>query len=333
MNDYLVFGGCLRSALPFPGLPSASHVTPDWLLERLPDENAGAAGDSLAPLGTAEVAGGPVTMYRSPTGFELHYHDTGRFHVSNDGRRIAWTPRPGCDEDAARLDVTSRVLGVAMHAAGMLCLHGSAVTIGREAITFLAPKHCGKSTLATALVNAGARLLTDDTLPVTLGDPVRAVPGVHHLRLWDDSWTTVGPGARSGDEPAATGRARKQVMTAIAEERLAQEPAPLAAIYLLSPSRTPQSASDGPAVRRTRLDTIQATVSLVRHARNGDLLGGAEAGRLLDRSAELAARVPVYLLEYERAWSRLGDVVATLGAWHGMARAASVDDVAGSLVA
>jgi hypothetical protein len=47
------------------------------------------------------------------------------------------------------------------------------VRVGDRALGFLAPKFHGKSTLAYALVAAGAGSITDDTLPVELRDPSR----------------------------------------------------------------------------------------------------------------------------------------------------------------
>ena len=86
-----------------------------------------------------------------------------------------------------------RVLAIALHAAGDLCFHASAVTIGGTAMAFLGSKGMGKSTIAWALVRAGAKLITDDTLRVRLGPQLTAYPGVHELRLRPDVATYLPP--------------------------------------------------------------------------------------------------------------------------------------------
>jgi hypothetical protein len=48
---------------------------------------------------------------------------------------------------------------------------------------FFAPKYQGKSTLACALTDLGALLVTDDSLVLRPGTPVHGGPGVPSLRL------------------------------------------------------------------------------------------------------------------------------------------------------
>src|SRR5690606_30149341 len=114
--------------------------------------------------------------------------------INDDGATINWTHPVDVPTANARADLTSRVMATALYASGMVCLHGSAVVPDTEAIGFVAPKYHGKSTLAMALVRSGARLLTDDTLPVVPGSPPFAQPGLHATRLWPDSAERVGMG-------------------------------------------------------------------------------------------------------------------------------------------
>ncbi|HWA16449.1 MAG TPA: hypothetical protein VG817_08445, partial [Gemmatimonadales bacterium] len=116
------------------------------------------APDSVL-LGTDEVTGDiTVALYRTTDGYWLQYSDTGSFAILGAGRQLTWhhpplTSRLTLD---ARMDVLGRVIPMAIHAEGLLNLHGSAVSTARESIGFLAPKLHGKSTTALALVKAGA---------------------------------------------------------------------------------------------------------------------------------------------------------------------------------
>jgi hypothetical protein len=118
-------------------------------------------------LGEDDVQQGVrVRLYRSADGFRLEYDDTGTFDISADGSQIFWCPGASVAMQAVEMDLIGRVLAAAMHAAGTLCLHGSAVAVNGGGIAFLAPKFHGKSTLAQAMVAAGARLATNNVVPI-----------------------------------------------------------------------------------------------------------------------------------------------------------------------
>jgi hypothetical protein len=175
----------------------------------------------------------------------------------------------------------------------------------------VAPKFHGKSTLALALTRAGCRLMTDDVLPVDPGPPARAIPGVHQVKLWDDTAELFD--VRLG-EPAP---GDKHLVHEIPEESLMFEPAPLSGIYLLSPMSGEQPTSE--AAQRVPIPDVTAALALVRHAALGSMLGGAQAARIFERAATLASTVPVYRLETVAGLDRLNEVVAQLRQWHGTA--------------
>jgi hypothetical protein len=236
------------------------------------------------------------------------FDDTGCFAISHDGSTITWYRAGDIDVVSARLDVTGRVLAAALHAAGTICLHGSAVVLDEHAIGFIAPKRHGKSTLALALVSDGARLLTDDTLPVKAGPPPLAHAGLHTARLWPDS------AARLSLGDARLQPDRKQLFSDLADAQLSHEPAPLAALYVLAPEREPNV--DDQVAWRTRLAPVQAALMLMAQARLAPLLGQSETPVLLERAAFLARHVPVYQLHVVRSLDRLADVVSIIRSWH-----------------
>jgi hypothetical protein len=251
-----------------------------------------------------------VRLFAHAAGFRFEYDDTGIYDVAADGRTISWQAGPHPGESSVRADVTGRVLAMALHAGGLLCLHGSAVALAGGAVAFVAPKYHGKSTLALALARAGGRLLTDDVFPVDPGPPARAIPGVHQVRLWDDSAELFDVRANQ-PEPGD-----KHLVHELPAEWLMFEPDSLSAIYLLSPLTGEAAMAE--AARRVPMPDVTAALALVRHAALGPLLGGAEAARVFERAASLAAAVPVYRLETAAGLDRLNDVVAQLLEWHGV---------------
>ena len=306
MMDFAVFGGVLRSAFEFPSLRAPGAARPTWTLhvgspQPMPPD--------AEVLGLDQVDGlASVRLHRSRCGWHLVYDDTGRFDIDPSGSVIVWRAPDGVSEDAARVDIMGRVLATAMHAAGDVCFHASAVAIGGEAIAFLGAKGLGKSTLAWAMVRAGARLITDDTLRVQLDPGPLAHAGVHELRLRSDAATRLPPAPRE-----ARPLRDRLVVDGLELDRLQLEAVPLGALYLLSPV---QGLPGSAAARVSVLPAVPSAVSLVRHAKIAPLLTGGEAVALLDRVVALARQTPVRLLEVSRDFSRLDDVIAELAAWH-----------------
>jgi hypothetical protein len=307
MPDYHLFGGVLRSEVEFPELTPEAAATPDWSLHRL---NALPDVPGLSRLGTEDVdAGVTVTLFRAGRALRLAFDDTGVFDISADGRRIDWTAPSEPDMEAVRKDILGRVFAVALDQEDVATLHGSAVAIGEVAVAFLAPKFHGKSTTATALVNAGGRLLADDLVPVTPGDRPMVLPSVPVVQLWADSAARV-----AGDAAPVTPDqvSPKLQVTWQGAARNATEAYPLAAVYLLAPVKS----DAGQRVNRVLLSGVEAALSLLGQTKVGALLGVERRAELLHRLVALGERVPVYRLEIPRDFDRIGELTSMLLGWH-----------------
>jgi hypothetical protein len=303
---YELFGGTLRSDLPLAELPECAGRAPDWTL-RVVDGSATPVGELL---GTDTVSGETMVRgFRRPDGLGLVFDDTGRFDVSADGSVITWHRPPNVVVASAQADITSRVLALALHASGVFSLHASAVSIHGAGVAFLAPKRHGKSTLCSALVLAGARALSDDTVPVRPGAPPHLSPGLPRLKLWSDAAARL-----FGREQDAPGTVRKYQMDQLDASQVETRSVPFRAAYVLNPVT---ELPDGAAVARDRLDTVTATISLVMHAKLGPVLTGAESPVVLTRAAEIAQAVPVYALHVVRDLERVAGVAQKLFEWHG----------------
>jgi hypothetical protein len=301
---YQVFGGTLRTDLPIEELPVATAVLPDWTLRVIA---ATSATDEGVLLGSDIVFGETrVRGFRRTEGYGLVFDDTGRFDVSDDGSEITWHRPPDVEIASALADITSRVLALALHAGGVLTLHASAVSLAGAGIALMGPKHHGKSTLCSALVLEGARALSDDTVPVRQGDPPKLSPGLPRLRLWTDAASRL-----FGVEHE--GGVRKQLLDELEAKQVETNTVPFTAAYVLNPVA---ELTDGAPAQRERLDSINATMSLVMHAKLGAVLTGAESPVVLSRAAEIARAVPVYVLHVVRDLERIGDVARLLSRWH-----------------
>ena len=303
---YEVFGGTLRSEVPIKELPDARDATPDWTLRVVEVASPAMEGELL---GTDTVFGETqVRGFRRSDGLGLLFDDTGRFDVSADGSPITWHRPPNAVMESAQADITSRVLALALHASGVFSLHASAVSVDGAGVAFLAPKHHGKSTLCSALVLAGARALSDDTVPVRIGKEPRLSPGLPRLRLWSDTAARL-----FGIEQGEEGAVRKHLIDRLDVAQVEVRTVPFRAAYVLNPvSELP----DGMAASRDRLDTVDATISLVMHAKLGAVLTGAESPVVLSMAAEIARAVPAYVLNVVRDLDRIDEVARLLFAWH-----------------
>jgi hypothetical protein len=314
MAYYRVHGGCLRSEVEFPELPLGEPGMSEWTLR---------VAEELPLLGDASflgeeplVDGVTARLQRAANSFRLTFEDTGTFDVSPDGSVIFWKPAPDSMSpplELVRADVTGRVLALAIHAAGGMCLHASSVAVAGSAIAFVGAKGRGKTTLALALVAEGARLLSDDTLRVDLTLPPQAAPGLPTMRVANDVADRFD--RRALTTPESDG-GTKLALSGLAPHELMTKRAPLSAIYVLSPVPADESR---PVVRRRELTSVEAALALVHHAKLATLLGRGEAPALLMRAGSLASSVPVYALDVSRELSRAGEVARQIVRWHGEA--------------
>src|ERR1051326_5498055 len=168
VHTYAAFGGFLRSEIEFPELTRApDRALANWMVAV---DHREPAWEEFVPIGERRIGHEQYRLWRGPGGLRLEYSHAGTFDLLSDGSRIVWYYRADALPELVRSIIIGPVIALALELGGFLCLHGSAVTIESRAIAFLGPKHFGKSTLATALTTAGAKLIGDDLLVVNPGD-------------------------------------------------------------------------------------------------------------------------------------------------------------------
>lgn len=305
---YHAMGGVLRSEVELPELvPTSGAAAADWTFR----VGRGAAPDlPLVPLGERRVGVEAYWLSQIASGFRLKYSHAGIFDITDEGASITWYPSGDNQEELARCILLGPALAIALETAGLLCLHGSAVAISDQAVAFVGGKHHGKSTLAIALTAAGARLISDDIVPVQPGPPAITRPGVASARLWEDS-------ARELINERYVGRTVqgvKSTLTAFAKHALQITPLPLAAIYLLRPDVT--GSLESPCVR-VRLHGADSVVVLAHQTKLPDpLVGLGRAGARLKLAATIAGSVPIWQLHFVGGFDRLTEVVQQILCWH-----------------
>jgi hypothetical protein len=307
LPHYSAFDGCLRSdQILFPELPFSESRMPDWYLHVADEPSPQNVGEKIG-IGVEPMC--EIALYRIADGFRLRHSCTGEFDITANGSTIVWYPLASAKPEMARIDVLGRVLSVALHMTGVLTLHGSAVAFGKSGAAFLAPKHHGKSTLAAALVRAGARMLSDDSVAVDLRVPATMRFGVPSMRLCGDSAQRL----IDAETPQRIGIDGKHIVDHKSAESMTAAGVALSAIYLLHP--IVPGGHDAPA-SRTKLPVSQAAISILAHAKIGTLLGKGEASVTFEMAASLARLVPVYRLDIVRDFDEIENVVDSIMAWH-----------------
>ena len=109
------------------------------------------------------------------------------FLVSPDGRRIAYHALKHASQETFQTYLVSQALSFALIKQGLEPLHATVVVIGEQAVALLGTCGLGKSSLGTAFLQIGCRLLTDDLL-VTSRTPGRPDwpwiwPAIHRVRV------------------------------------------------------------------------------------------------------------------------------------------------------
>lgn len=110
------------------------------------------------------------------------------------GTTITISPEKDANEDKLRLYVLGSCMGAILLQRKILPLHGSAVVIDQKAYAFIGDSGHGKSTLASAFIQRGFQLLTDDVIAVTLDQHniPYVTPAYPQQKLWQESLDTFG---------------------------------------------------------------------------------------------------------------------------------------------
>jgi hypothetical protein len=259
-----IYGLGIISNSTIPGVPPSTIASEDVRISfgSLPawlDEVTGTQVETSYIADYKSACGEPaLRVFRVLDGryYKFRYADETEFVVDNAGTEVwaAWR-EPLTIEDTATY-LLGPVMGFVMLLRGVVCLHASAVAIGKEAIALLGPAGSGKSTTAAAFAERGYSVLAEDV--VTLddrGDQFLVRPGYPCIRLWPAAVKAL-----YGSEthlPKLTPNWDKCYLDL--DENFQREPLRLAAIYHLGERRHEVTAPFVQALDRS--DGLMALVA------------------------------------------------------------------------
>jgi hypothetical protein len=253
---YTIYGFVVRSEFPCPEL-AVSDKKPEVLLRY---------GEISERPAEALKANQPT---QTPPPFLLHVPAVAKYLVRG-GCEIVIERAANSLESDIRLWLFGSAFSALLKQRGMLALHASGIATEAGAVLFSGPSGIGKSTLVTAFIQRGYRMLADDVIGITTQENKKplVMPGIPRVKLWEDSMDRLGidatycrrlrPGVAKYNVPMRHDSARR--------------PLPLRRVYVIQ-------IRDGerPKIEHlTKLDAFKAILEHTHREQFLDILGGRE---------------------------------------------------------
>lgn len=212
------------------------------------------------------------------------FYSLADFAINADGRSVVCHTHPDVDEGITAILIVGSVAAYLLSSAGQCVLHASAVEVEPgSAVAFMGPTTRGKTTTAALLCARGLPLVTDDVLPVLLGNgPPRCRAGANELRLRPAQLELL---SQFVTPPATRPTADGRIAVRPAVSRT-QEPR-LKGVVVPWPTREQSQIS----VRK--LSLAAAVQLLVTTTRIEGWRSPERLAQIFDQAVEIAGRVPI----------------------------------------
>ncbi len=126
--------------------------------------------------------------------FLLKIDDVANYLVKDGQEILIEKNNPSVAENEIRLFLLGPVMGALLFQRGLLPIHGSAIKKSGKAIIFSGIPGAGKSTLATAYLNRGDSIISDDisVININANNVPMIYPGFPQMKLWADTLQQFG---------------------------------------------------------------------------------------------------------------------------------------------
>ena len=173
---YKVYGLNISSEIELPELSPFPEIKADVSI-----------AFGKVPEHLPEVRGSGILFEAAYNDFLFRFEGIGRYRVQ-DGSRITVQAEKEALPSEIRLLLLGSCIGALLHQRGMLAIHGSAVTDGKQTVIFSGQSGAGKSSLAAGLQELGFTVIADDISVIgQIGDQdFKVENGIPNLKLWKD---------------------------------------------------------------------------------------------------------------------------------------------------
>lgn len=184
-NYYKAFGFIIKSSIPLPELKRISSPADTFDIEI----EIGSLTETWNSVSTPSNQ-----FFVSEQQIMFHLANIAIYCIEN-GNKIIVSPMEGIEESQLRLYILGSCMGAILMQRQVFPLHGSAIAIDGRAYAIVGHSGAGKSTLASAFLEKGFDLLTDDIIPLSFskesGRPY-VIPTYPQQKLWQESLTHFG---------------------------------------------------------------------------------------------------------------------------------------------
>lgn len=178
---YKAFSLIVFSQIPVAGLAEYEGEKPDIIIL-----------EGKTPVSLENPLNNGVLFQANENEFLLDIIQLGRIHVRN-GNTIIVEKIHDVPWSEFSAFILGTVFGALLHQRRLLPLHGSSVIFREKGLIFSGTSGAGKTTLAAALINDGARLLADDISLVSFdSSKPEIIPAFPGMKIWEDSLEALG---------------------------------------------------------------------------------------------------------------------------------------------
>jgi hypothetical protein len=189
------------------------------------------------------------------------------------------------------------ILGCVLRLQGWVCLHASVLESNGRAFAMIGHKGVGKSTTAAALLEAGARLISDDVAVVHQSDAGQftVYPGYAGIRLLPNALSAFG--LNQHDYPKVVSISDKRIIPLTVSPSGQQSSqgwkfqsgaCQLAAIYILNKRK-----SDLEYTQISTLPNTKACIELTPHSHGRRFIGKHQQNQEFAFMAQLVRHIPI----------------------------------------
>jgi hypothetical protein len=173
---YKVYGLTIDSELELPELIPVQLVKAEVTI-----------GFGNVPEHLPEVRGTGILFEAACDDFLFKFDGVGRFRVQGGDRIIVQAEKQALPSEI-RLLLLGSSIGALLHQRGMLAIHGSAITDGKQTAILSGQSGVGKSSLAAGLLELGYSVIADDISVIGQNGKQHFMVerGIPHLKLWKD---------------------------------------------------------------------------------------------------------------------------------------------------
>ncbi len=201
------------------------------------------------------------------------------------------------------------VLGFALRLLSKTCLHASVLSYQTHALALLGPKGAGKSTLASALLEQGARLIADDIAALDFdGEQIMVNAGYPALRLLPAALNAYSLNIDDLKPVLSVGEKR---VIPLPNKQLTwqfdQQKRPLSCLYVLN-HRDAQLAT----IRVNALSSKQSVIALAPHRYPGYATDQHHKALDFSRMTQLTQAVPVKKLTCTDNIHKLSSIASSI---------------------